>query len=53
MYVDLAFCCVVRVFSHFFSYLVWRFTSMTSGCAKQFTICIKNPNRFKKRIWFP
>ena len=27
-------------FSHFFSYLVWRFSSMTSGCEKQFTICV-------------
>ena len=32
-------CCVF--FSHFFSYLVWRFSSMTSGCEKQFTICVR------------
>jgi hypothetical protein len=38
--VDLVFCCVVRVFSLFFSYLVWRFTSITSGCVKQLTICV-------------
>jgi hypothetical protein len=32
--------CCACFFSHFCSYLVWRFTSMTSGCAKQFTICV-------------
>ena len=31
-------CCVF--FFHFFSYLVWRFTSVRSGCEKQFTICV-------------
>ena len=34
------FFCVVCFFFHFFSYLVWRFTSVRSGCEKQFTICV-------------